>query len=173
VIASYALSLNDAMWDDELRQELLVPFVTRLAGTADAKEIELKRVRHIALQAVKRVLPIPLRLAGLTQHAERCESVNSLVSAADAAAAAQTAANAIESVVWDARSAASAAICAARAAAYAGDLLKQPGVFRIFSRIVVPPCRQHGITLEIGFERRLRFIGRTTVVPTPFRCTVF
>jgi hypothetical protein len=106
-----------------------VPLVPRLAGTVDAKESELRRVRNIALETVRRVLPIHLRLAGLTERAEICESVDDLPSAADAASAAQSAAHAIEASAWEAReivdfnvaNAAGAAICAGRAAAYAGD----------------------------------------------------
>src|SRR5258708_17185706 len=41
-IAMFALCLNDTL-GDELRQELLMPFVTRLAGSADASKIELMR----------------------------------------------------------------------------------------------------------------------------------
>jgi hypothetical protein len=130
VIASYAVSLSDAMWrDEEARQELLVPLVPRLAGTAASKEIELRRVRHIAIETVKRVLPVLLRLAGLSEQAERCKSASDLTAAADAASAAQSAAHAIEAPLWEARkmwdrevaNAAAAAICAGRAAAYAGD----------------------------------------------------
>ena len=46
VLARYAIELNDAMPDD-LRNELLVPFVTRLAGTAASKDIEDARQRFI------------------------------------------------------------------------------------------------------------------------------
>jgi hypothetical protein len=48
-IAGYAMGLNDSMPDD-LRQELLLPFVTRLAGTADSREKEIERVKYIAVQ---------------------------------------------------------------------------------------------------------------------------
>src|SRR5215471_5846319 len=41
-IAMFALCLNDTL-GDELRQELLMPFVTRLAGSADASKIEMMR----------------------------------------------------------------------------------------------------------------------------------
>ena len=87
VIAGYAISLNDSMPDD-LRQELLMPFVVRLAGTADPAK-ELDRARYIAVQTVKRIVPIALRTVGLEDHARRCEAVNAdpARSAADAAAA--------------------------------------------------------------------------------------
>src|SRR5499426_4127338 len=43
-LALYAMCLNDIVLDDTLRQELLLPFVTRLAGSADTPEIDLQRV---------------------------------------------------------------------------------------------------------------------------------
>jgi hypothetical protein len=75
---------------DDLRQELLVPFFTRLAGTADSSEIEVKRAMHIVVQIVKRILPIALRAANLRKP--RCEEVDSAAAAAITnAAAAHTA----------------------------------------------------------------------------------
>jgi hypothetical protein len=50
VLARYAILLNDAMPDD-LRNEFLVPFVTRLAGTAASKDIEDARERFIEEQS--------------------------------------------------------------------------------------------------------------------------
>src|ERR1044072_8397062 len=46
-LAAYALSLNDAIDNDELRRALLMPFVTRLAGSADCDEVENRRAAHI------------------------------------------------------------------------------------------------------------------------------
>lgn len=45
-IAAFAISLNDRM-PDGLRNELLMPFVTRLSGTADKRDVEVARVRLI------------------------------------------------------------------------------------------------------------------------------
>jgi len=59
-ISAYAIALNDAMPDD-LRQRLLTPFVTRLAGTADTPEIELRRAEFILTGLVRDVVSIPLR----------------------------------------------------------------------------------------------------------------
>ena len=94
VVAGYAIRLNDAMPDD-LRQELLTPFVTRLAGTADTPEKEIERATHIAVQTIKRILPISLRAVGLEDHARQCEQANDLTAAyaANAAYAAYAAAN--------------------------------------------------------------------------------
>jgi hypothetical protein len=68
-IAAYAICLNDAMPDD-LRQELLMPFVTRLAGTADSEKMEIERARYIAMQTVKRIVPIARRATGVRYVAE-------------------------------------------------------------------------------------------------------
>jgi hypothetical protein len=54
VIGQYALTLNDKMPDD-LRNELLRPFVLQLAGTADTKEIELARVNFIVLETIRQI----------------------------------------------------------------------------------------------------------------------
>jgi hypothetical protein len=63
MIASYALLLNDKMPDD-LRQELLMPFVTRLAGTAASKEIEQQRAELIFIRTVRDILPILFQYYG-------------------------------------------------------------------------------------------------------------
>src|SRR4051812_763599 len=49
-IAVYALRINDYIQDDDLRQELLLPFVVRLAGSADIGSVEEKRADLIALR---------------------------------------------------------------------------------------------------------------------------
>lgn len=56
-IAAYAIKLNNSM-PDGLRQKLLIPFVTRLAGTADTKEMELKRGQFMVVEHVKRIRPL-------------------------------------------------------------------------------------------------------------------
>jgi hypothetical protein len=75
VIASYAIRLNDAMPDDQ-RQHLLMPFVTRLAGTADTPEKEIERARYIAIQTVKRIMPDGLRLEGRETQPLQCELID-------------------------------------------------------------------------------------------------
>jgi hypothetical protein len=47
IIAHYAISLNDQM-PDALRQELLLPFVARLAWTRRDSETEQRRLKYIA-----------------------------------------------------------------------------------------------------------------------------
>jgi hypothetical protein len=82
-ISSYAITLNDKMPSD-LRQELLMPFVVRLAGTADTQEVEIDRATYIAIQTVKRILPkvlVGFRGQGFRGHAMGCEAVTDLDSA--------------------------------------------------------------------------------------------
>jgi hypothetical protein len=55
VVASYAISLNDNIVDDDIRQGLL-PFVPRLAGTADLPVVEYLRAEFILVETVKRIL---------------------------------------------------------------------------------------------------------------------
>lgn len=55
-IATYALQLNDRMSDDNIRSELLMPFVTRLSGTADTRAVEDKRSKFILLQIARRLI---------------------------------------------------------------------------------------------------------------------
>ena len=120
VISQYALCLNDYM-PDATRQELLLPFVLRLAGTADTPQVELKRAEYIALHTIKRILPVALRSTGLAAHAEACEEARDITAAAYAAAAARAAAY-DAAVVRAADAAARAAAAAAAAdAAYAAD----------------------------------------------------
>jgi hypothetical protein len=75
-IALLALCLNDTL-DDELRQELLIPFVGRLAGSADAPEIETARAELMLTQSVVRILAPALGRAGLVELAGRCSSITS------------------------------------------------------------------------------------------------
>jgi hypothetical protein len=72
-MALFALCLND-MLDDDVRQELLMPFVTRLGGSADTPEIELKRAELILRRTAADVLAPALARAGFPELAERCRS---------------------------------------------------------------------------------------------------
>src|SRR5882672_12858441 len=54
-IAMLALCLNDTL-DDELRQELLVPFVARLGGTADSPMIEMLRAELMLKRTAAEIL---------------------------------------------------------------------------------------------------------------------
>lgn len=76
VIGAYTIRLNDGM-PNEPRQKLL-PYVTRLAGTADDFAIECRRTECLALAAVRVVAANALRRAGLTDHAAAWAAVRDL-----------------------------------------------------------------------------------------------
>lgn len=59
-LSAYAITLNDAM-PYVLRQKLLMPFVTKLSGTADTPEIEAKRSQFMALENFRRIISIIVR----------------------------------------------------------------------------------------------------------------
>lgn len=86
-IAAYALQCNDRM-DNTTRNELLMPFVTRLAGTADTPEVERARVEYMVIETVRRILPGVLRLSKLDEHAKACEASVTFEEARAAATAA-------------------------------------------------------------------------------------
>jgi hypothetical protein len=73
-IALFALCLNDTL-EDELRQELLVPFVTRLAGSADIAKIEMARAELMLRRTVGEILAPALARAGYAEIAERCRAL--------------------------------------------------------------------------------------------------
>jgi hypothetical protein len=76
LISAFAILLNDQMSDD-LRQELLMPFVTRLAGTADTQEIERQRYEFLIVGLIRDVMSIPLR-GWKDDLAAQCEAVRTL-----------------------------------------------------------------------------------------------
>ena len=73
-IAMFALCLNDTL-GDELRQELLMPFVTRLAGSADASKIEMMRAELMLKRTVGEILAPALAQSGYLEIAQRCRSL--------------------------------------------------------------------------------------------------
>jgi len=158
VIATYALQLNDSM-PDALRQELLMPFVVRLAGTADSSRIEADRAGYIAIQIVRRILPIALRAKGLDKHAQQCEQVSALHAAQDAAYAADIA-DAIAAVAYATEAvfaitdAAAAAAFAARSVAGAARVAAtaQRKIFALATAILDEAIKlgNHGDDLDIG-----------------------
>ena len=78
VIAQYAIILNDRMPDD-LRNELLTPFILRLAGTADRSAVELKRLTFIVLQSMRKMNSYFFRqVMGRPDFAEQCEKVETI-----------------------------------------------------------------------------------------------
>jgi hypothetical protein len=77
-IANYAMGLNDCISDDALRQELLMPFVTRLAGSADTMAIETRRTELIVRRSVTDLLPLALEAFGFHDEAARCRSAKTV-----------------------------------------------------------------------------------------------
>jgi len=73
-IAMFALCLNDTL-GDELRQELMMPFVTRLAGSADASKIEMMRAELMLKRTVGEILAPALARSGYLEIAQRCRSL--------------------------------------------------------------------------------------------------
>jgi hypothetical protein len=73
-LAMLALCLNDTL-DDELRQELLAPFVTRLAGSADTPMIEVMRARLIHERVVAEILIPAIMQHGNPELAARCRAL--------------------------------------------------------------------------------------------------
>jgi hypothetical protein len=71
-LALYAMCLNEIVLNDDLRQELLLPFVARLAGSADTLEVEMARVGLILQCSVATILPEALERAGYDRDARRC-----------------------------------------------------------------------------------------------------
>jgi hypothetical protein len=77
-LALYAMCINEIVLSDELRQELLLPFVTRLAGSADALDVEMQRVGLILQRTVATILPEALGRAGYDREARRCRAAETV-----------------------------------------------------------------------------------------------
>src|SRR6266576_6839419 len=131
-IAGYALQLNDYM-PDNARQELLMPYVVRLAGTADTPEVEARRVAHIVLQTVKRILPIFLRVNELEREALACEQAVGLREASMAA-------------TWASKSAPFAAMSACHAASHACKMPED--TYISLTRTIGRACSASGLSLS-------------------------
>ena len=63
-ISMYAIYLNDSMPDD-LRNDLLMPFVTRLSGTADSPAVEARREEFLLVGIARRIIAKNLAACGL------------------------------------------------------------------------------------------------------------
>jgi hypothetical protein len=70
-VAMLALCLNDTV-EDEQRQKLLLPFVTRLAGSADSEAVEMDRAQAILERTICDILVPALKKAGYADVLERC-----------------------------------------------------------------------------------------------------
>src|SRR5665213_2470409 len=76
-IAACAIRLNDAM-PDGLRQELLIPFVTRLSGTADTPEMELKRGQFMVIAGVNRISALLCEKIKRPDLAQECRDAKTI-----------------------------------------------------------------------------------------------
>jgi hypothetical protein len=76
-IAMLALCLNDTL-DDGLRQELMMPFVTRLAGSADTPMVEMRRAELMLERTAAEIIAPALARAGFAELAARCRSLRTL-----------------------------------------------------------------------------------------------
>jgi hypothetical protein len=84
-IVRYAIRLNDNM-PDKLRQELLIPFVTRLAGTADQSIVEMGRQNFIVRQQVRGLLALVCREVFKRRYlSQACSRVTTTMAAMDTA----------------------------------------------------------------------------------------
>ena len=70
-IAMFALCLNDLL-EDAPRQELLIPFVTRLDGTADTSKVEMTRAEVMLRRTAAEILAPALARAGFGELARQC-----------------------------------------------------------------------------------------------------
>jgi hypothetical protein len=78
VIAQYAIILNDRM-PNNLRNELLTPFILRLAGTADRPAVELARLTFIVLQSMRKINSYFLcQTMDYADLARQCERVHTI-----------------------------------------------------------------------------------------------
>lgn len=83
-IAAYAIRLNDDM-PDEIRSKLLMPFVLRMAGTADEGKAEAQRYEFMFLQTFKKiVLPALEHDRKIFYPVEKYESVRTTHDVMDA-----------------------------------------------------------------------------------------
>jgi hypothetical protein len=121
VIGAFLRSWNDDL-DDETRQRLK-PYIPRLVGTKGTKRQEEKRAWMATDWLARECAPAFLRLAGLTEHAEKLEGLSALTTTKRAEKA-QPTLDAAWAAAWDAAVEAAgaawdAAVEAARAAARA------------------------------------------------------
>ena len=112
VISAYLIAVNDRMRDAP-RQKLM-PFVTRLSGSADTPDVERLRLEYIVIETVRRIVAMAMDAAGLTDQAAKCRAVKTFAEAA--ATAANAAADAAKAAATAAKYAATAAKYAAMAA---------------------------------------------------------
>ncbi len=73
--ATYALFLNDLIENDGLRGRVLMPFVTRLEGSADTPEAEKKRAVLIVMRTASMILAPALLRLGFFEASEKLRCI--------------------------------------------------------------------------------------------------
>jgi hypothetical protein len=81
-IAMLALCLNDTL-EDDLRQELLTQFVSRLGGTADSPMIEMVRAELMLKRTAAEIIAPALVRAGYVELGQRCRALRTPVEFAE------------------------------------------------------------------------------------------
>ena len=88
-VSEYAIYLNDFMMH-RVRNELLVPFITRLPGTSDAPWVEEERARLIVVETARRIVAAEYyEVWGKPKLAARCRAVQLFEQVSPAMAKAQ------------------------------------------------------------------------------------
>jgi len=75
--AAYAMFLNDLIENDELRHRVLLPFVSRLEGSADGLEIEKKRAELMVLRTASVILAPAFLRQGCFEASEKLRCIGS------------------------------------------------------------------------------------------------
>ena len=75
--AAYALFLNDLIENDALRARVLMPFVTRLEGSADTPEAEKERAELIVLRTASAIMAPALLRHGFFDASEKLRVIGS------------------------------------------------------------------------------------------------
>ena len=111
-LAAFGRAVNDSMNDDE--RVMLLPFVSKLVGTAADHTVSLRRSMLIVDGLVRQILPQIFDDIGLGEHAGKMRALSQICDANTASAAA--------SAAWSAaRSAADSATRSAESAARSAD----------------------------------------------------
>jgi hypothetical protein len=76
--ATYAMFLNDLIENDELRRRVLMPFVTKLEGSADGPHIEKERAGLIVKRTATEILAPALSRLGFFELSEKLRAIGSI-----------------------------------------------------------------------------------------------
>ena len=79
VVSAYLIRLNDILNDDD--RQLLIPFVTRLSGSADTDQIERQRLNYIFIETIRQIVSRAMDAADLPDQARACRDVSTVAQA--------------------------------------------------------------------------------------------